>query len=164
MNAKPQEHRAERIPVRDIELCLGDQAQRVPRRGRIGGARRMGRVRDEWMAVDAGYRAALVQSNTLKFQDGFGESWITSTCVASLAGPTATQLENNLAQAGIDSRRWWAVGVHAPRATAGLPRALVSGGIYAQLAIFPRSTTTGHRSRRGARCRADRPRRDGLRR
>jgi dTDP-4-amino-4,6-dideoxygalactose transaminase len=82
-------------------------------------------VRDEWMAVAAGYRAALGQSNTLTFQDGFGETWITSTCVVSLTEPTAAQLENNLARAGIDSRRWWGAGAHAHRATAGLPRALL---------------------------------------
>jgi dTDP-4-amino-4,6-dideoxygalactose transaminase len=80
-------------------------------------------VRDEWMAAAAGYRTALAQSNTLKFQDGFGESWIASTCVVSLAGPTAAHLENDLARAGIDSRRWWGAGAHAHRATAGLPRA-----------------------------------------
>jgi dTDP-4-amino-4,6-dideoxygalactose transaminase len=82
-------------------------------------------VRDEWMAVAAGYREALAQSSTLEFQDGFGESWITSTCVVSLAEPAAVQLESRLAEAGIDSRRWWDAGAHAHRGTAGFPRALL---------------------------------------
>jgi dTDP-4-amino-4,6-dideoxygalactose transaminase len=80
-------------------------------------------VRAEWMAVAAGYRAALAQSNALAFQDGFGESWISSTCMVRLAGQTAAQLENKFAKSGIASRKWWGAGAHAHPATADFPRA-----------------------------------------
>lgn len=78
-------------------------------------------VRSEWMAVAQAYREALLESNRVRFQRGFGESWITSTCLLQLDND-ATRLVSELWEAGIDTRRWWGEGAHAHRATAANPR------------------------------------------
>lgn len=82
-------------------------------------------VRNEWMAVAQAYREALSKANRLRFQDGFGQTWIASTCVVSLADSGAAEAENALAQAGIETRRWWGAGAHAHPATAAFPRTLL---------------------------------------
>ncbi len=83
------------------------------------------RARAEWGSVAGEYRRALSESNRVRFQDGFGESWISSTCNLSLAEFPAAQAEGVLADAGIDSRGWWGNGAHAHPATAACPRAPV---------------------------------------
>jgi dTDP-4-amino-4,6-dideoxygalactose transaminase len=80
-------------------------------------------VRREWMAVAQAYRKALPESNRLRFQEGFGQSWITSTCVMSLADLATARTESKLAGAGIEIRRWWGEGAHAHPATRAFPRA-----------------------------------------
>ena len=79
-------------------------------------------VRREWIVLAQTYRAALSESNHVSFQDNFGESWITSTCVLNLLD-NAARTETALQHAGIETRRWWGHGAHAHRATAALPRA-----------------------------------------
>jgi dTDP-4-amino-4,6-dideoxygalactose transaminase len=79
-------------------------------------------ARAEWMAVAGGYRLALPESNRVRFQSGFGESWITSTCNLSFADLDAAQVQRVLAGAQIDSRSWWGGGAHAHPATAACPR------------------------------------------
>ena len=79
-------------------------------------------VRSEWIAVARAYRNALSDSNRLRFQGGFGQSWITSTCVMDLANSGTTQLESALAKVGIETRRWWGNGAHTHAATAAYPR------------------------------------------
>jgi dTDP-4-amino-4,6-dideoxygalactose transaminase len=79
-------------------------------------------VRPEWMALAKTYRAALRESNELRFQDGFGDSWITSTCVARLTDSRLAHIESALARAGVETRRWWGDGAHAHPATAAFPR------------------------------------------
>ncbi len=89
-------------------------------------------ARREWMAVAQSYRAVLPNSNTIRLQDGFGQNWIASTCLVSLQNSNAARAEAALAQAGIETRRWWGQGAHAHRATAGFPRA--SAPVTEQLA------------------------------
>jgi dTDP-4-amino-4,6-dideoxygalactose transaminase len=74
--------------------------------------------RAEWVSAAGAYRRALSESNRVRFQDGFGESWISSTCNLTLAGFPAAQVEGMLARARIDSRSWWGGGAHAHPATA----------------------------------------------
>jgi dTDP-4-amino-4,6-dideoxygalactose transaminase len=76
--------------------------------------------RNEWIMVAQAYRDALPQSNRVRFQSGFGQSWISSTCVIGLEGP-ADRIGTLLAQSGIETRRWWGVGAHAHAATRGFP-------------------------------------------
>jgi dTDP-4-amino-4,6-dideoxygalactose transaminase len=80
-------------------------------------------ARAEWAAVAGAYRRALPESNRLRFQSGFGESWISSTCNLSFADIEAAQVERVLGDARIDSRSWWGDGAHAHPATAACPRA-----------------------------------------
>ena len=79
-------------------------------------------VRAEWLALARAYREALPESNRLRFQEGFGQSWIASTCVMSLANVDALRIAGVLGEAGIETRRWWGDGAHAHRGTEGLPR------------------------------------------
>jgi dTDP-4-amino-4,6-dideoxygalactose transaminase len=80
-------------------------------------------ARAEWGAVASAYRRALPESNRVRFQDGFGERWVTSTCNLSFADLDAGQVEGVLTSARIDSRSWWGLGAHAHPATATCPRA-----------------------------------------
>jgi dTDP-4-amino-4,6-dideoxygalactose transaminase len=79
-------------------------------------------ARGEWMSVAQGYREALPESNRLRFQEGFGQSWIASTCVVHVANSDALQIAATLEAAGVETRRWWGDGAHAHRATAAYPR------------------------------------------
>ena len=79
-------------------------------------------VRDEWMTVARAYRGGLAESNRMQFQDGFGKTWITSTCVLSLADSGADRLEAALERSGIETRRWWGSGAHRHGATMNCPR------------------------------------------
>ena len=80
-------------------------------------------TRSEWMTAARGYRKAIPESNRLRFQDGFGESWISSTCVLRFADPEADRVATALADDGIETRQWWGKGAHAHPATAAFPRA-----------------------------------------
>jgi dTDP-4-amino-4,6-dideoxygalactose transaminase len=79
-------------------------------------------ARAEWAAVAGAYRRALPESNRVRFQSGFGEGWVSSTCNLSFADDAAAQVERVLANARIDSRSWWGRGAHVHPATAACPR------------------------------------------
>jgi dTDP-4-amino-4,6-dideoxygalactose transaminase len=79
-------------------------------------------MREEWMAVAQAYREALPESNGLYFQEGFGTSWITSTCILRFANVDANRVESKLAEAGIETRQWWGQGAHTHAATGKFPR------------------------------------------
>jgi dTDP-4-amino-4,6-dideoxygalactose transaminase len=83
------------------------------------------RARADWMAVASVYRERLAGSHTVRVQNGFGETWVSSVCVLSLEEPSAQCLESRLHSAGIETRRWWGGGAHAHRATVHLPRTAV---------------------------------------
>lgn len=78
-------------------------------------------ARAEWMTVADRYRQALTESNQIRLQPGFGDSWVTSTCILQL-DYAAERAERVLAAAQIETRRWWGLGAHAHRATMSLPR------------------------------------------
>jgi dTDP-4-amino-4,6-dideoxygalactose transaminase len=78
-------------------------------------------ARNDWIVVAQTYRDALSQSNRVRFQSGFGQSWIASTCVIGLEGPV-DRVEALLARSGIETRQWWGVGAHAHAATRAFPR------------------------------------------
>jgi dTDP-4-amino-4,6-dideoxygalactose transaminase len=79
-------------------------------------------VRAEWLAVARAYREALPESSRLRFQEGFGQSWIASTCVIQVANSEAARVADALDRAGVETRRWWGDGAHAHRATLEFPR------------------------------------------
>jgi dTDP-4-amino-4,6-dideoxygalactose transaminase len=82
------------------------------------------RARMQWMAVAKAYCGQLSQSKRVCFQQGFGQSWISSTCVVNL-GEAAARVEAALSQAQIATRRWWGEGAHTHVATRGCPRTLL---------------------------------------
>lgn len=78
--------------------------------------------RAEWRNAAIAYRDALSETNAVRLQQGFGETWISSTCLLSFVRPAADQIERSLADRGIDTRRWWGHGAHVHPATASFPR------------------------------------------
>lgn len=80
-------------------------------------------ARDDWMKVARSYREVLATSNRVQLQSSFGQSWITSTCVLQINAGDVDQLEHKLADARIETRRWWGAGAHAHPATKNLPHA-----------------------------------------
>jgi dTDP-4-amino-4,6-dideoxygalactose transaminase len=83
-------------------------------------------ARAEWRDAADGYQSALRGSNRVRMQQGFGETWVSSTCLLGFAQPVADRIEQSLAGSGIETRRWWGNGAHAHPATASFPRAEMS--------------------------------------
>jgi dTDP-4-amino-4,6-dideoxygalactose transaminase len=80
-------------------------------------------ARDEWMAVASAYRDELSELNQVWTQDGMGHSWIATTCVLEMTERATPRIEQELASAAIDTRRWWGSGAHTHPVTARYPRA-----------------------------------------
>jgi dTDP-4-amino-4,6-dideoxygalactose transaminase len=80
-------------------------------------------IRAAWVSVAGGYRQALAGSNCCKLQPGFGEAWISSTCIVSVDERVHARTLQALATAGIDTRLWWGNGAHSHPATSAFPRA-----------------------------------------
>jgi dTDP-4-amino-4,6-dideoxygalactose transaminase len=80
-------------------------------------------ARDGWMAVARAYRDELAELNQVWMQDGLGQSWIATTCVLEVTDTGTPRIEEELASAAIDTRRWWGAGAHTHPATAQYPRA-----------------------------------------
>jgi len=80
-------------------------------------------ARAEWITAATAYRCALGRSNRIRVQDGFGETWVSSTCVLHTPDGSAPRIEQALAAAGIETRHWWGLGAHLHPATARFPRA-----------------------------------------
>jgi dTDP-4-amino-4,6-dideoxygalactose transaminase len=78
-------------------------------------------ARAQWIEAADAYRIELPQSS-MRFQEGFGHSWVTSTCVVDV-GEAALHVERVLGDASVETRRWWGNGAHAHTATVGFPRA-----------------------------------------
>jgi dTDP-4-amino-4,6-dideoxygalactose transaminase len=80
-------------------------------------------ARAEWMAVAAAYHKMLEESNSIRYQTGFGTAWIASTCLLEMPGSGTSDTERALADAGVETRRWWGDGAHLHPSTAVFPRA-----------------------------------------
>jgi len=79
-------------------------------------------TRAEWNGAADVYRRALRGSKHVRLQQGFGETWISSTCLLCFAQPAVDRIEQSLADECIETRRWWSTGAHAHPATASFPR------------------------------------------
>ncbi|HEY4252823.1 MAG TPA: DegT/DnrJ/EryC1/StrS family aminotransferase [Roseomonas sp.] len=78
--------------------------------------------RAEFLAVAQRLRAALEPGGVV-FQPGFGESWVSSTCVLRLPdGIDSTHAAMALGLRGIATRSWWGFGCHTSPAFAHMPR------------------------------------------
>jgi dTDP-4-amino-4,6-dideoxygalactose transaminase len=67
-------------------------------------------------------RIALTATPQVKFQDGWGVAWVSSTCVVTTPEGRADALVSALAAAGIETRQWWGRGCHASTAFAACAR------------------------------------------
>lgn len=79
-------------------------------------------TRSAWMSVAGAYRQALAKSNRISLQPGFGEVWVSSTCVVSIDETVHTKAQQALAGAGIETRMWWGTGACSHPVVAALPR------------------------------------------
>ena len=61
--------------------------------------------RSQWMAVASAYRRHIGLHATL--QPGWGDTWISATCVVDLGGGDAEETARNLLARGCETRRWW---------------------------------------------------------
>jgi len=84
---------------------------------------------DAWPATRLHYlrtaqrlRMALTNCRDLTFQQGWGAHWVSTTCIVGTVESGAAALERRLALAGVDTRRWWAMGCHASPAFSAFPR------------------------------------------
>lgn len=77
-------------------------------------------TRDQWLTVARNYRRAVPASNQIGHQPGNGTDWIATTWVIDFL--EADRVEAALANAGIETRRWWGRGAHLHKATAKFPR------------------------------------------
>ncbi len=82
--------------------------------------------RSEWMAVAAAYRHRFGYSNHVRLQEGFGEQWISGTCLVQVSQAASLPAQRALATAAIETRDWWGKGAHAHPATAKFPRDLLA--------------------------------------
>ena len=82
-------------------------------------------TRAEWRDAANAYRNALGRSHQVRLQQGFGELWVTSTCLLSFVQPAADRPERSLADCDVEARRWWGTGAHDHPATVSFPRTAV---------------------------------------
>jgi dTDP-4-amino-4,6-dideoxygalactose transaminase len=83
-------------------------------------------ARAEWIAAAATYRKVLPESNRIQYQHGFGIDWIASTCILRFPEFDASHAERALAEACVETRRWWDHGAHLHPSSAGFPRGRLS--------------------------------------
>jgi dTDP-4-amino-4,6-dideoxygalactose transaminase len=69
-------------------------------------------TRSDFARVAAAYRKAFANQPGVMLQEGFGERWVTSTVMVSLAEAGAEVVGRDLAANGIGTRRWWGGGLH----------------------------------------------------
>jgi dTDP-4-amino-4,6-dideoxygalactose transaminase len=80
-------------------------------------------TRSGWMTTARAYLQELARSNNISLQPGFGETWITSTCIVTVDEAVSARMQDALAAAGIETRLWWGRGAHNQPAAAHFPRA-----------------------------------------
>ena len=84
---------------------------------------------DAWPVVRTGYvhlgqacAAALAAMEGVSVVPGFGQEWASTTCNVLFERPETAKVMQDLAAAGIESRRWWAEGCHRQEAFLACPR------------------------------------------
>lgn len=81
------------------------------------------RRRAAFQAAALRYRRNLGDVPGVSLARGWGESWVSTTCVAYLEDETATQpVLAALHKAGVETRAWWGRGMHTHRAFNACPR------------------------------------------
>ena len=84
---------------------------------------------DRWSARRAGfaalaglYRDGFARLEGVEPSPGFGSGWVASTCVVAFEAAAADAIARRLAEAGVETHRWWGLGCHAQPAFADCPR------------------------------------------
>jgi dTDP-4-amino-4,6-dideoxygalactose transaminase len=80
-------------------------------------------TRAKWSAVAQCYRKEFAKSNQIQLQNGYGESWVSATCVVTVPENVHGAAQRALANAGVETRSWWGRGAHNYPATVKFPRA-----------------------------------------
>src|SRR5262249_18402079 len=80
------------------------------------------RTRAQWSDGAKAYRTALGSSDQVCLQQGFGDTWVTSTCLLKFVRPVVDRVERSLGDRDIETRRWWGTGAHDHPAPASFPR------------------------------------------
>jgi dTDP-4-amino-4,6-dideoxygalactose transaminase len=80
-------------------------------------------TRQRFARVAARMRRAFKDAASVAFQDGWGAEWVSTTAVARFPDGAADFVQRQLAQAGIETRRWWDHGLHKQPAFRACPKA-----------------------------------------
>jgi dTDP-4-amino-4,6-dideoxygalactose transaminase len=80
-------------------------------------------TRLQYRRAAARVRNAFKAGDAVQFQNGWGENWISTTASARFANASADYMQRHLAQAGIETRRWWDQGLHQQPAFRTCPTA-----------------------------------------
>ena len=80
-------------------------------------------VRVGYVSLARNYATALSALPGISLASNFGGGWASSTCVARFAYARAAEAAAYLADAGIQTHRWWGAGCHRQQAFEQLPRA-----------------------------------------
>lgn len=78
-------------------------------------------TRADFARVAAAYRDALSGQSKVMLQEGFGESWVSSTVIVAAEESGAEAVGRALASQRIGTRRWWGGGLHRHSAFAKFP-------------------------------------------
>ena len=79
-------------------------------------------VRERYLRVAQRLRLALMGRPEVRFQPGWGLTWISSVCVVDLPAGGAAIVADALADRGVATRRWWGRGCHREPAFAECAR------------------------------------------
>jgi dTDP-4-amino-4,6-dideoxygalactose transaminase len=77
--------------------------------------------RAELASVTQTYRRELSRLTAATLTPGYGEGWVSSYCTVRIPGDLPTIVER-MTSLGVETRRWWQLGVHAQPAYRGFPR------------------------------------------
>jgi dTDP-4-amino-4,6-dideoxygalactose transaminase len=78
-------------------------------------------TRADFARVAAAYRDALAGQSKVMLQEGFGESWVSSTVIVAAEEAGAEAIGRALSAQRIGTRRWWGGGLHRHGAFAKFP-------------------------------------------
>ena len=90
-------------------------------------------IRARYVARALALRQALSEVPEVGFQAGWGEQWVSSTCIVSIPPERLKDVVAQLGDQNIATRSWWALGCHCEPAFADCPSH--SLGVTDQLAI-----------------------------
>jgi dTDP-4-amino-4,6-dideoxygalactose transaminase len=93
-------------------------------------------TRRGWMATAGAYRGELARSNRVTLQPGFGETWISSTCVVTVDEELSAGIQEALTAGGIETRMWWGRGAQNQPVAAHFPRTRLPVSEYLARATF----------------------------